>query len=306
MRALWPVLVVVATAAADQLPDFNKLWNYGDPAATRAMFLAILEKHTDAPSAYRLELRTQVARTHSLAGAFDEAHAILDDVARRLTPDVGPKRDLIFVRYLLERGRTHRSNKKRDKAIPLFEKAYAVAVEHKLDYYAIDAAHMMGITASPDQVMAWHEKALAIVDKTEDTRAQGWRATLYNNIGWEYHDRKQYEKALELHEKCLAVWKKRSPNSNRCRIAEWSVAKQLRMLGKLDDALARQRDLLPRYEKAKQPAGFVHEEIGECLLAQSKAAEARPHFRKAYEILKTIRWVKKERVARLKKLAETP
>jgi len=31
----------------------------------------------------------------------------------------------------------------------LFKEAYAKAVEHKEDFYAIDAAHMLGIAAKP-------------------------------------------------------------------------------------------------------------------------------------------------------------
>jgi hypothetical protein len=50
---------------------------------------------------------------------------------------------------LLERERAFNSAGKKEQSIPLFKEAYAKAVEHKEDFYAIDAAHMLGIAAKP-------------------------------------------------------------------------------------------------------------------------------------------------------------
>jgi hypothetical protein len=49
----------------------------------------------------------------------------------------------------------------------------------------------------------------------------------------------------------------------------------------------------------------VFEEIGECLLAMNRQEEARPYFRKAYEILLQDSWLvgsEPERLVRLKEL----
>ncbi len=295
-----------ASAEDKALPDFDKLWKYHEPIATRAAFEKILKQtEKSAPASYRLQLLTQIARTHSLAGTFTEAHAILDRVAQELAGDTGAGQTLARVRYLLERGRTFRSAKKVNESRPLFSKAYKLSVASKLDYFAIDAAHMMALAVDADQKMAWNEKALAIVDKTQDKRAQGWRATLYNNIGWDYHDRKEYAKALVLLRKSLATWKARRPDSEGARTAEWSVAKQLRCLGKASEALAIQIKLLPLHEKAGESPGFVHEEIGECLLLLKRPEDAKPHFAKAHAMLAKFSWVAedKERMARLRRLA---
>ena len=77
------------------------------------------------------------------------------------------------------------------------------------------------------------------------------------------------------------------------------------MLGQTEKALGLLRDLLPRYEEAKQETGFVHEEIAECLLALKKPAEAKPHFALAYKQLSRIGWVAedKPRIERLKRLS---
>src|SRR5206468_3280997 len=64
--------------------------------------------------------------------------------------------------------------------------------------------------------------------------------------------------------------------------ARWAVARCLRSLGRIDEALAAQRALLAEDENTRQHDGYVYEEIGECLAAQHKEAEAQPWFAKAY------------------------
>jgi tetratricopeptide (TPR) repeat protein len=283
---------------AQELPDFDKLWNYGDPAATEVKFREKLPMAPDAD--YRLQLQTQIARTMSLRGRFDEAHAILDAVEKEMTPELVKVR----VRYLLERGRTFNSSKQQDKARPLFLEAWEVSVKADLEFHAIDAAHMVAIVERSEAGLRWNEKALAYAEQAKDAHARDWRRSLYNNLGWTYHEMGQYEKALEMHRKFWDLERAKAPDSGGTRIAKWSVAKQLRMLKRVDEALTMQRELLAEFEKIGKTDGFVFEELGECLLAQGKAAEAAPEFRKAYGLLKEIGWVAEDtaRIERLKKL----
>jgi tetratricopeptide (TPR) repeat protein len=281
---------------AQELPDFDKLWNYGDPAATEAKFREILPK---ASGGYRLELLTQIARTVGLRGRFDEAHAILDSVEKEMTPH----QTTVRVRCLLERGRAFNSSKRPDKARPLFVEAWELGVKEDLEFHAIDAAHMVAIVEKGEASLAWHEKAVACAEEAESVHARGWLRSLYNNLGWTYHEMGRYEKALEVHRKCWDLHRAHAPDSEGTWIAKWSVAKQLRMLQRGDEALAMQRELLSEFEKLGKSDGFVFEEIGECLLAQGKEAEAAPEFQKAYELLKGIDWVAEDtaRIARLRK-----
>jgi tetratricopeptide (TPR) repeat protein len=290
-------VLLTGVAMAQELPDFDKLWNYGDPAATEVKFRELLPKATGA---YRLELLTQIARTLGLRGKFAEAHAILDGVEKEMTPEMTTVR----VRYLLERGRTFNSSKQQDKARPLFLEAWELGVKANHEFHAIDAAHMVAIVERGEAGLAWNEKAVAYAEKAKDPHARGWQRSLYNNIGWTYHEMGQYEKALEAHRKFWELERAKAPDSEGTRIAKWSVAKQLRMLKRVDEALAMQRELLAEFEKLGRSDGFVNEELGECLLAQGKEAEARPQFKRAYELLKEIGWVAedKPRIERLKKL----
>jgi len=288
---------------AQELPEFDRLWNYGDPAATEAKFRELVPMAEASGNAdYRLQLQTQIARTLGLQGKFDEAHVVLDGVEKELTPEL----ETVRVRYLLERGRAFNSSKKVEKARPLFVEAWELASKGGIEFHAVDAAHMLGIVEKGEDALAWSEKAMAYAEKAKDPRARGWLPTLYNNIGWTYHDMGDYEKALVVLQKCWEIYKERAPDTDGARIAKWSVAKQLRFLKRVDEALTMQRELEAEYRELNKQDGFVQEEIGECLLAQGQAEAAAPHFKRAYELLKEISWVAEdeERIARLKKYGQ--
>lgn len=296
----------LAMAQADELPDFTKLWNFTKPAETRARFLELVPVAEAAgDDDYRLQLQTQIARTWGLEGKFEEAHAVLDAVEKEHAWD-GASMPVVRVRYLLERGRAFNSGKKKDKAKPLFLEAWDTARKAKLDALAVDAAHMMAIVepAAADQ-HAWNRKAMELAEASDDPRARGWLGSLYNNVGYTHLQAGEYGKALDLFEKQRAFYAERgSPESQR--IAKWMVAHTYRKMGRLDEALAMQREM----EQALRDAGsgddgFVCEEIGEILLAQGKTDEARPYFARAHAKLKEIAWVRDDpaRLERLRKLA---
>lgn len=274
--------------------EFDELWNYNEPAATEKKFRDLLPTARDADT--RLQLLTQIARTLGLQRKFDEAHAILDGVERELPPDLATVR----VRCLLERGRAFNSSKQPDRARPLFLEAWDRGRAAKLDDYAVDAAHMMAIVEPQEKKLAWNEKAMAVAEASSEPRARGWLWALYNNIGWDYHTQGRYAESLALHEKARAWAAANRPKGEQESISRWSIARQLRALGRVDEALAAQRKLLEENDKD----GFVHEEMGECLLLLGREAEAKPCFRRAHSILKEIVWVAEDtpRIERLARL----
>ncbi len=274
--------------------EFDKLWNYNEPAATERRFRDLLPTAHDADA--RLQLLTQIARTLGLQRKFEEAHAILDGVERELTPDLATVR----VRYLLERGRAFNSSKQPERARPLFLEAWDLGCAAHLDDHAVDAAHMMAIVEPPERKLAWNEKAMAVAEASSEPRARGWLWALYNNIGWDYHAQGRYAESLALHEKARDWAAANRPGGEQQFISRWSIARQLRALGRVDDALAAQRTLLAENDKD----GFVHEETGECLLLLGREAEAKPCFQRAHAILREIAWVAedKPRIERLARL----
>ena len=285
------------------LPPIDTFWDYNNPQATAQKFRELLsDAETSADKSYYAELLTQLARTQSLQRKFEEAHSLLDSaqkiVERQNMPVAG-------IRYLLERGRTFNSADEIEKAIPLFKEAYAKAIEHNQDFYAIDAAHMLGIAAKPQDQLDWNRKAMDLAEKTADTRAGKWLGSLYNNIGWAHHEVKDYQKALTFFEKLLA-WRMDQKNERGIFIAKWSIARTWRSLNRIDEALALQQQLLDEIQrKGLAPSGYVFEELAECLLIQDRAIEAKDYFRKAFEILSQDIWLKaneEDRLGRLKRL----
>jgi len=289
----------------NNLNNFDKLWDYNNPEETGKKFKALLpdaDKLKDK-SKY-LELLTQIARTEGLQRRFEDAHRTLDKAMKMILPEhIIPR-----IRYMLERGRVYNSSKETEKAAEIFNAAFQQAVKYHEDFYAIDAAHMLGIVEKEEESLKWNEIAIRMAEDSKDKRANGWLGSLYNNTAWTYHDMKQYDKSLELFEKNVKWHSERNSNQKMISIARWSVARTLRSKGKINEALEIQMELEREMnEKQIENGGYNYEEIGECLLLLNKKEEATPYFKKAHELLSQDIWLQaneKERLERLEDLSE--
>jgi tetratricopeptide (TPR) repeat protein len=294
-----PTLSAPPAATALDVAWLDRTWDFDRPAESEARFRA--ELSTLPPgSAAQLELLTQLARAQGLQRKFAAAQVTLDGVERALPGS--PER--VTVRYLLERGRVFNSSQQAARAVPLFRDALQRARAAGEDFLAIDAAHMLGIAAPTDERLQWNLEALAMTESTRDPRSRRWLASLYNNIGWTYHDRGDYSTALAYFEKALPAWEARGDPRNAL-VARWAIARAYRSLGRYDEALAMQRQLAAEYAAINVPDGYVYEELGELLLAKGDAAGAQPHFARAYELLAPdagLQANEPERLARLRRL----
>ena len=161
---------------------------------------------------------------------------------------------------------------------------------------------MLGIAALQDQQLLWNEKAMDLAEKSLDKRAQGWLGSLYNNIGWTYHDMQEFDKAMAVFLKALE-WREAHEQIIETQIAKWCVARTHRSLGNVDKALVMQYELEKEMLAAGQDEdGYVSEEIAECLTLQGKSEEAAPYFMKAWTILSQDIWLKQNEVERLERL----
>jgi tetratricopeptide (TPR) repeat protein len=212
------------------------------------------------------------------------------------------------LRYLLERGRAYNSGGQADRACEQFHKAWELGISKGEDFYAIDAAHMLGICAVDDAKLRWNLDALTLADSSTQPRARNWLGSLYDNIGWTYHDLGQYASALEYFERGLA-WQTEQNKPRERRIALWTVGRAVRSLGRIDEALLIQQSLFDEIGNEGESDGYVNEELVECLLLLGRAGEARTHFARAFELLSGDEWLAKreqERLHRLKRLSEVP
>lgn len=282
------------SATADDAADFDRLWDYNNPAETEQRFRSFLRQMTD-PSR-RVELLTQIARAQGLQRRFEAAHATLDEIEPMLTPDHARP----TIRYLLERGRVFNSSRQPEQASPLFRRAWEQARAAGEDFSAIDAAHMLAISEPPEQQLEWNLAALRLVEATSEPRARSWRVSLYNNIGWTYHDQGRYDKALACFEKALRC-RQESGDQPAIRIARWCIARCLRSLGRVAEALAILRELEVEHAAIGETSGYVYEELAECLALNQDPA-ARSYFAVAYEQLSADPWLAESEPARLERL----
>ncbi|MCB0725775.1 MAG: tetratricopeptide repeat protein [Ignavibacteriae bacterium] len=302
------LLILNFLIMSDGLPFIDSLWDYNDPAGTEKKFKELLpEAEASGDKDYYIQLLTQIARTYGLQRQFDKAHELLDQVGDLLAENENV--DTAWVRYYLERGRAFNSAGDKEKALVLFKQAYDYAENTGMDFYAIDAAHMMAIAENPEESLRWSDIAIGMIEKTSDERAKKWGGPLYNNTGWTYHDMGDYEKAMSYFEKSLSWHKERNTGEGE-RIARWTVARCLRSLGRASDALDMQMELLKDIEQNNyRNDGFVFEEIGECNLELGSEDTASEYFAKAYELLSQDEWLQaneKDRLDRMKKLGKVP
>jgi len=221
--------------------DIESFWEYSDPAASEGRFRAALET---ARGDERLELLTQVARTHSLRKDFDAAHRLLDEIERELST-AGPRPR---IRYLLERGRTFNSAGDTARARKLFEEAWTLGRKSAEEGLAVDAAHMIAIVASGTaEAVEWNERGLAIARQSTHPKARALVPAMYNNMAWDLHAMGRFPEALRAFESALVEWSARG-RPRQIQVAKWSVAQCLRSMGRMDEALA--------IEKALEAEGY--------------------------------------------------
>ncbi|HEY7794170.1 MAG TPA: tetratricopeptide repeat protein [Gaiellaceae bacterium] len=186
-------------------------WDFDDLDGTEARFREL-----------RAEALTQLARVEGLRDRFDAGDRLLDEVDHD-----SPR---VRVRVDLERGRLRRSAGDREAALPLFERAFAAAVEAGEDWLAGDAAHMCAL-AAPDRAgfEAWTNRGLELAESSE--AAGYWAGPLLNNLGWEHFDAGEPERALELFERALEVRLRDPENPAAIEHAREAVAEARKALG---------------------------------------------------------------------------
>jgi tetratricopeptide (TPR) repeat protein len=286
--------------ANDELPDFDQLWDYDQPSETEELFRALLpQTQKSGNRAYRAELLTQIARTLGLQQKFEEAHNLLDEAESMLTGDMNSPR----IRYLLERGRVFNSSGSPDLARPLFVEAWEQARQAGEDSYAVDAAHMVAIVAQDEEALTWNLRALQFAETSSEERARKWLGSLYNNIGWTYHDMGQHDRALDIFDRALE-FREKEGKPKPIHIARWCIARTLRSLGRVKDALEIQQVLLKGTETSNDEDGYVYEELGECLILLERENEAKSYFARSYALLSQDPWLARNEPERLQRLQE--
>ncbi len=281
----------------NKLPTISELWDFSNPEATEQKFRDLLPKATIQHPAYGLEISTQIARTLGLQRKFDQALELLESIQKEIT-EIG---SLPAIRFHLEKGRVYNSDNKQQLALPEFQKALALATENNEDYLAIDAAHMLGIADAPAKQLDWNLLALKLAENTKNEKAANWKGSLYNNIGWTYQGQNNFPEAAQYFQKAFEYWQSKK-NTSRTFIANWCIARNLRSQNQLPQALTILHQLLEEINNGAKPDGYVYEELAECFLLQGDPQQAKPHFKKAHDLLSKDPWLQANEKTRLERL----
>ncbi|MCC6685509.1 MAG: tetratricopeptide repeat protein [Fimbriimonadaceae bacterium] len=197
--------------------DIESLWDFSEPGDTELVFRSHLVGSDDQT---RAVLWTQIARTYSLRGMFDEGRDALCSVERSF-PEAR-------VRYELELGRIFNSSGHPQQAVPHFLSARELATEFQMQNLQLDAIHMLAIADVPG-ALGWAEEGIAIAMNAQDEKCRRWLGPLYNNLGWTYFDLGEYEKALEFFELGLEE-RERQGIARPIEIAKEAIAEAKRAL----------------------------------------------------------------------------
>lgn len=254
------------------LPDLDSLWDFSDVDGTETRFRDLLDA---AEEADRAEILTQLARTMSLRRRFDEAHELLDQAAA--TMGAGSRAE---VRYLLERGRSLNSAGGRHASRQVFAQAIAAAEALGDGHLLVDALHMSAIVEEPEPALELHRRAIATAEASDDPKVRKWRASVANNYAWALFDQGRLDAALHWFERARD-FRAEQGQVREEQIARWCIARCLRELGRIEEALQLQSDLAAEVE---EPDPYLHEELALLNQARNDREAAARHAAAALEL----------------------
>ncbi len=260
------------------MPDrLRELWDFSDlDASEERLRVQLGAEDTDEG---RAEVVTQLARVEGLRDRFDEGERLLVE-AESLAGDSAVAR----ARVDLERGRLRRSGGDPDAARPLFESAFATALDDRRYFIAADAAHMVALVApGRDGFVEWTSRGIELAEQHE--AAAYWRGPLLNNLGWEQYQAGEYDTALETFERALDARTHEPENAEPIALARYAVGKTLRALGRSEEAIPLLEQAVAWADGAGSPGGWLHEELAEEYAAVGRMGEAREQARVAIPVL---------------------
>lgn len=206
----------------------------------------------------------------------------------------GEDRPLGWSRYLGVRGRFEWKDGKLAEATATFTAMYDYCRAHKLHDRAVDAAHMVALTAPPDQQIVWAHKG---IEAATEAGQDGWLGPLWNNLGATLEDLGKFPESLAAYEQARHYhWKVGDEQAKL--IADWAVGHAHRLNGNLDRATQWLRPVLAwaerRHAESPDPErgewiGLSCRELGEIAVARQRPADALPLIERAEEFLRAAK-----------------
>lgn len=282
-------------------PDIDGFWRHQNFSDSEAEIRARLPQTWATEwNEVSIELLTQLARAQALQGNLIGAGATLGQSRHMLTEGnsrFGPR---VEVRWQLEQGRLLCLSKNPAKAHDAFVQAWNTANANGLVFFAIDAALMLSTVRPPKFQNEWLKNALDLAKNAPDLNSRMWLAHLYLLDGWHAFDFRRYEEALESFELGLSEKVPAHPSQNFS--LRWSKARVLRALGKVNEALEQQENLVRLMLSHGAVSGHVYLEIAECKQLLNQKEEAKSNFEIAYAELSKDGWYSDNRSEELERM----
>lgn len=273
-----------------KVQDFHEvIGQLGDPVLIEKKLIELLPqaKKLSNNTTY-IQILSQIALFQAVQKKFEQAHQTLEQAQLACKADDYQGQACI----LLEKGRIFQHAGELEKAEKYFYQSYQLSSLHHLDYYTINAAHMIAIVVkNVEEKIKWNELALSLALQTENKKAQGLLAPLHNNLGQNYFDVQDYEKSLFYYEQASQLFSHDNRYSD-FMLARWTIARCIRALNKLDQALVLQQELLSEIKNRQESkqydmpeemfflvCGFVYEELAIIYNLENQNEKAKEYAR---------------------------
>ncbi|MGI9824015.1 tetratricopeptide repeat protein [Agromyces sp. Marseille-Q5079] len=214
----------------------DRMWDFADPQGSAERFRAASAEES-APPAVRAVMATQLARALGLLGAGEEAERVLDEVKR----ESGDADAELRARVAIERGRLLAAGVEPTAAVPGLTLGVREAARAGSAFLVLDALHLLALSDAGHEE-EWAAEGLDVLEGQRDPRVLRWGISLHHNLGWTKHDQGRAEAALTQFERAVEVADRHGSAEQR-QVTRWAVARCLRTLGRVDEALALQREL---------------------------------------------------------------
>ena len=289
-----------------KIQTLDSIWKEHDSAGAEKSFKALLPDAlllTGRERSYAILLLTWIARAESAQSKFGESREALEKAQELMNEKDATYGVAVKIRWLLERGRLYILEKTPSQARALFGEAWALAINSGEDHLAIEIAQLMAASEPQKAQQEWILKAIEIAEASPAPKAKQTLGGLYTTLGWKIFDLRQFEKAQELFQKALRNFKTHG-TEREAFVAQWSIGKVLRALGKTEEALAIQKTLLAQLGIGGQRDGRLYEELAECLQTLKRTTEAQLYFELAYRELSNDEWITDNQPLKLKRLKD--
>ncbi len=286
--------------------DLDRLWNPADVTASESAYRALLpegQKLTGLDRCYLVELYSLIARSEALQGKYGEAHASLDAAEGLLLEQQADFQVSAKIRWLIEKGRLCIIVKTPSLAKGLFSEAWTLSINSAEDYFTVEIAQLLAVTEPQKVQQDWIRRAIQIAEKSQHPKTKRWLGGLYASLGWKLYDLRQFDGSLGAFQSAFRHYKE-SGTAREAFVAQWSIGKVLRAVGKTEEALSIQKSLLAELGSEGERDGRLFEELAECLQTLKRTTEAQLYFELAFRELSSDEWVKDNQPVKLKRMKD--